>query len=103
MIRNIVFDMGNVLVDYDGDLVCRALIPDEEMRKRIYTTVFVSPEWVKLDMGIISEEQGLTYVHPFNDPTLATGQGTISYEIFQDLPDVDVILVPIGGGGLAAS
>ena len=30
MIRNIVFDMGNVLVDYDGDLVCRALIPDEE-------------------------------------------------------------------------
>ena len=59
MIRNIVFDMGNVLVDYDGDLVRRALIPDEEMRKRIYTTVFVSPEWVKLDMGIISEEQGL--------------------------------------------
>ena len=59
MIRNIVFDMGNVLVDYDGDLVCRALIPDEEMRKRVYTAVFVSPEWVKLDMGIISEEQGL--------------------------------------------
>ena len=50
----------------------------------------------------LAEEQGLTYVHPFNDPTLATGQGTISYEIFQDLPDVDVILVPIGGGGLAA-
>lgn len=59
MIRNIVFDMGNVLVDYDGDLVCRALILDEEMRKRVYTAVFVSPEWVKLDMGIISEEQGL--------------------------------------------
>ena len=50
----------------------------------------------------LSEEQGLTYVHPFNDLTLATGQGTIAYEIFQDLPDVDVILVPIGGGGLAA-
>ena len=47
----------------------------------------------------LSEE--LTYVHPFNDPAIATGQGTISYEIFQDLPDVDVILVPIGGGGLA--
>ena len=46
-------------------------------------------------------EEGLTYVHPFNDPAIATGQGTISYEIFQDLPDVDVILVPIGGGGLA--
>jgi len=50
----------------------------------------------------ISREQGQTYVHPFNDLTLATGQGTIAYEIFQDLPDVDIILVPIGGGGLAA-
>ena len=50
----------------------------------------------------LAEEQGLTYVHPFNDPVLATGQGTIAYEIFQDLPDVDTILIPIGGGGLAA-
>ena len=50
----------------------------------------------------LSEEKGLTYVHPFNDLGVATGQGTIAYEIFQDLPDVDVILVPIGGGGLAA-
>ncbi len=50
----------------------------------------------------LSEEKGYTYVHPFNDPVIATGQGTISYEIFQDLPDVDVILVPIGGGGLAS-
>ena len=49
----------------------------------------------------LAEERGLTYVHPFNDPAIATGQGTISYEIFQDLPDVDIILVPIGGGGLA--
>ena len=48
----------------------------------------------------LAEEQGLTYVHPFNDETLATGQGTIAYEIFQDLPDVDMILVPVGGGGL---
>ncbi|MCD8099469.1 MAG: threonine ammonia-lyase [Oscillospiraceae bacterium] len=50
----------------------------------------------------LSEERALTYVHPFNDLTVATGQGTIAYEIFQDLPDVDVILVPIGGGGLCA-
>lgn len=49
----------------------------------------------------LAKEEGLTYVHPFNDPAIATGQGTITYEIFQDLPDVDVILVPIGGGGLA--
>ena len=50
----------------------------------------------------LSAEEGLTYVHPFDDLTIATGQGTIAYEIFQDLPDVDMILVPIGGGGLAA-
>ena len=48
----------------------------------------------------LAEEEGLTYIHPFNDLTLATGQGTIAYEIFQDLPDVDVILIPVGGGGL---
>ena len=50
----------------------------------------------------LSREEGLTYVHPFNDLDVATGQGTIAYEIFQDLPDVDAILVPVGGGGLAA-
>lgn len=50
----------------------------------------------------LSAEKGLTYIPPFNDLDVATGQGTIAYEIFQSLPDVDVILVPIGGGGLAA-
>ena len=50
----------------------------------------------------LSKEEGLTYIHPFNDPVIATGQGTIAYEIISDLPDTDVILVPIGGGGLAS-
>lgn len=50
----------------------------------------------------LEAEQGLTYIPPFNDATVSTGQGTIAYEIFSDLPDVDVILVPIGGGGLCA-
>ena len=50
----------------------------------------------------LAEERGLTYVHPFNDLDIAVGQGTMAYEIFQDLPDVDIILVPIGGGGLCA-
>ena len=49
-----------------------------------------------------SKEDGLTYIHPFNDLRVATGQGTISYEIFSNLPDVDIILGPIGGGGLAS-
>ena len=50
----------------------------------------------------LAKEQGLTYIPPFNDLDVACGQGTIAYEIFQSLPDVDIILVPIGGGGLAA-
>ncbi len=50
----------------------------------------------------LSEKKNLTFVHPFNDLQIATGQGTIAYEILKDLPDVDIILVPIGGGGLAA-
>lgn len=50
----------------------------------------------------LAKEQSLTYIPPFNDLDVACGQGTIAYEIFQSLPDVDIILVPIGGGGLAA-
>lgn len=50
----------------------------------------------------LMQKDGLTYIPPFNDLAVATGQGTIAYEIFQSLPDVDLILVPIGGGGLAA-
>ena len=49
----------------------------------------------------LAEEYGYTFIHPFNDLRVATGQGTIAMEIIQDLPFVDYILVPIGGGGLA--
>src|SRR2546430_6565607 len=44
--------------------------------------------------------QGLTYVHPFDDEELIAGQGTLGLEIVQDWPEVDVVIVPIGGGGL---
>ena len=49
----------------------------------------------------LAEEKGYTFIHPFDDPAVATGQGTIAMEIFKELPLVDIILVPIGGGGLA--
>src|SRR3954453_17637890 len=45
-------------------------------------------------------DQGLTYVHPFDDEQLIAGQGTVGLEIVQDWSDVDVVVVPIGGGGL---
>ena len=50
----------------------------------------------------LAEEKGLTFVHPFDDLAVATGQGTIAMEIIKELPTVDYILVPIGGGGLCA-
>ncbi len=46
------------------------------------------------------EERGLTYIHPFDDPQLIMGQGTVGLEIHEDWPAVDVAIVPIGGGGL---
>ena len=49
----------------------------------------------------LAEKEGYTFIHPFDDPAVATGQGTIAMEIVQELPLVDYILVPIGGGGLA--
>lgn len=48
----------------------------------------------------LAEEHGYTFVHPFNDLDVATGQGSIAMEIIKELPTVDYILVPIGGGGL---
>ncbi len=49
----------------------------------------------------LAQEKGYTFIHPFDDPAVATGQGTIMMEIFKELPLVDYVLVPIGGGGLA--
>lgn len=50
----------------------------------------------------LAKSEGYTFIHPFDDLAVATGQGTIAMEIFKELPLVDYILVPIGGGGLAA-
>ena len=50
----------------------------------------------------IADERGLTYVHPFRDPHIMAGQGTIAFEILEDLPNVGAVIVPIGGGGLIA-
>jgi len=50
----------------------------------------------------LAEQGGLTYIHPFDDVELIAGQGTLGMEIIDDFPEVDVIVVPIGGGGLIA-
>ncbi|WP_150523461.1 threonine ammonia-lyase [Roseibium sediminis] len=50
----------------------------------------------------IATEQGLVWVHPFDDPHVISGQGTIALEMLQDVPDLDVLIAPIGGGGLVS-
>jgi threonine dehydratase len=52
--------------------------------------------------GVIAREQGLTFVPPYDHPDVIAGQGTVGLEIAADLPDVDLVLVPVGGGGLAS-
>ncbi|MDQ8699518.1 threonine ammonia-lyase [Hyphomicrobium sp. LHD-15] len=48
------------------------------------------------------EEQGLVFVHPFDDPLVIAGQGTVALEVLEAVPDLDVLIVPVGGGGLIA-
>ena len=57
--KNIVVDMGKVLVEYEADRVCRQFMTVEAEIKEVSTFVFVSPEWLMLDMGVISEEEAL--------------------------------------------
>jgi len=50
----------------------------------------------------LAARDGLTFIHPFDDPIVAAGQGTVAIEMLEDAPDLDVIVVPVGGGGLIA-
>lgn len=59
MVRNLVFDMGNVLVFYDSRRASRRFAQDEAEMEAVNTSVFVSPEWLMLDMGVISQEEAL--------------------------------------------
>ena len=71
---------------YGGEVVLHGSIWDEANEK--------AKELVR--------DEGLTYVHPFDDEQLIAGQGTLGLEIIQDWPNVDAVVVPIGGGGLIA-
>jgi threonine dehydratase len=50
----------------------------------------------------LAEERQLTYIHPFDDPQVIAGQGTLAFEILEQVPDAEAILIPVGGGGLLA-
>ena len=50
----------------------------------------------------LAREQGLTWVHPYDDPLVIAGQGTIALEMLEEVPDLDILVFPVGGGGLIA-
>ncbi|MPZ68861.1 MAG: pyridoxal-phosphate dependent enzyme [Actinobacteria bacterium] len=55
----------------------------------------------RTELGLaLSAERGLTLVHPYDDPDIIAGQGTVALELLEEVPDLDVLLVPVGGGGL---
>jgi threonine dehydratase len=56
----------------------------------------------KAEASRISEERGLRYIHPFDDPDVIAGQGTLAFEILEQVPDCEAIVLPVGGGGLLA-
>lgn len=80
------FAKVNATRNYGGEVVLHGEIYDDAYNKACE----------------IKEESGATFIHPFNDPLVIAGQGTIGLEILNDNPDIDTVLVPIGGGGLCA-
>src|SRR5258706_3721347 len=90
------------------DAPCVVVMPSDAPRSKIeavrgYAAEIVfhddrSTLFVKLDE--VRDARGLTFVHPFDDPVVLAGAGTAGLEIVEDLPDVDVVIVPVGGGGL---
>jgi len=63
----------------------------------LYGNIYDEAEQKAIDLA---RKEGLTYVSPYNDELVIAGQGTVGLEIFEDLPTVDVVMVPVGGGGL---
>lgn len=78
-------------------------VPAKVEATRRYGGEVVLTEGDLLDTCLaLQRERGLTLVHPFDDPLIMAGQGTVGLEILEDLPDVDVVIVPVGGGGLVS-
>ncbi|HYB56763.1 MAG TPA: pyridoxal-phosphate dependent enzyme, partial [Alphaproteobacteria bacterium] len=76
----------------------------EKLKRWGAEAVFAGGDWYESNKVALAaaEREGLTYIHPFADPAVIAGQGTISLEILEDDPRVDSVLVAIGGGGLIA-
>ncbi|GGM20662.1 threonine ammonia-lyase [Micromonospora yangpuensis] len=88
---------------------CTVVVPEgapavkiDRMRALGATVLLVPPAQRQTEAERVAAETGATLVPPFDDRRIIAGQGTVGLEIVADLPDVDVVLVPVGGGGLAS-
>lgn len=89
-------------------------MPQVAPRQKIERVRQIGENWITIELvgntydeaahvaNLFCTERGLTYVHAFDNLNTIAGQGTVAYEILQDMPDVEVVIVPIGGGGLIA-
>ena len=87
---------------------CVVVMPTDAPRSKIDAVRGYGAEVVLHDdrptlfdkLNEVRESRGLTFVHPFDDPTVLAGAGTTGLEILEDVPDADLVIVPVGGGGL---
>jgi threonine dehydratase len=95
----------------DADVRCTVVMPEAASRAKVDASRGYGAEVVLYGATSIeaferahelAEERNLTFVHPFDDPAVIAGQGTVGLEILEQLDDIDDVVVPIGGGGLIA-
>lgn len=91
-------------------VACTVVMPEQAPRSKVMASrgygATVIQHGVLSDAFVLGEElrqeHGYTFVHPYDDPDVIAGQGTLGLELLEDLPDLDVVIVPVGGGGLLA-
>ena len=100
---------GVALAAQNVDLPATIVMPEDAPQTKVDATRGYGAEVVLYGIDFraavahaeeLADEEGTEFVHAFDDPAIVAGQGTIGYEIVEDLPDVDTVVVPIGGGGL---
>jgi threonine dehydratase len=87
---------------------CTVYVPEHAVQKKVESMESMGARIVRRPHHEIMESMtddrmerlGMTYIHPFGDPCVVAGQGTIGLEILEDLPDLSTLIVPVGGGGL---
>jgi threonine dehydratase len=101
---------GTALASQLAGLPCVVVMPVNAVRSKVEATrqygaeVILHGDLTTIFQRVrsVEEEQNLVFVHPFDHPDIIRGQGTVGLELMEDLPDLDVVVVPIGGGGLAS-